>query len=401
MSSTKVFQPERLQEIRKVLGLTQSTLARQIGVSTSTLSAWDTGKQEPRPKALEALSEVTGVPIRYFMTSLPNVGDAPAFFRSMSSATKRTRESLGSRLEWLMELSYTLQTWLDLPPVNIPHLDIHFSEIKWEDIEAAAVMCRQEWGLGFGPISDMLLVLENAGVPVAFQESESEAIDGVSKWSFLDNRPYIVLASNKNNAFRSRFDAAHELGHLIMHRNIDKSRLTKSADFKLLEDQAHFFASAFLLPRESFTQSVSHTTLDGFLHLKPLWRTSVAAMIKRSENIELIDEREANLLWKYCSRRKWRRREPGDDTEAVEKPRLLARSVKLLIEEAGLSKSDLLMHIPYNAEDIASLCGLPAGYFKTHKQTTDANPPVQLKPSTTARRPNKAGSTADILFFKS
>lgn len=398
MNPTKAFQPERLQEIRKALGLTQSTLARQVGVSTSTLSAWDTGKQFPRAAALEKLAHITGVPTHYFTSPISSTGDAPAFFRSMSSATKRTRDSLGSRLDWLMELGYILQQWLDLPPVSIPDFDIPFLSIKHENIEAIASKCRTQWKLGQGPISDMLLVLENAGIPVAFQESGSEAIDGVSKWSHLDSRPYIVLASNKQNAFRSRFDAAHELGHLVMHRKVDKSRLTKTEDFRLLEQQAHYFASAFLLPHDSFAQSVSFPTLDGFLSLKPKWKTSVAAMIKRSEHIELIDEEEATRLWKYRSRRKWIRQEPGDNTEPVEQPRLLARSISMLIKEAGFSKADILLNIPYNPYDIESLCSFPRGYLSTD---SNVNPPIKLKPKPSNSIPITGENSADIISFRS
>ncbi len=40
-------------------------------------------------------------------------------------------------------------------------------------------------------------------------------IDAFSVW--YDAKPYIFLSSDKGSNVRTRFDMAHELGHLIMH----------------------------------------------------------------------------------------------------------------------------------------------------------------------------------------
>ncbi|MGO8957896.1 MAG: ImmA/IrrE family metallo-endopeptidase [Streptosporangiaceae bacterium] len=57
------------------------------------------------------------------------------------------------------------------------------------------------------------------------------------------DRPVIVLGADKNDRARSRFDGAHELGHLVVHGD-------QVWGVKEVERQAHAFAAAFLMPAE-------------------------------------------------------------------------------------------------------------------------------------------------------
>jgi len=47
-------------------------------------------------------------------------------------------------------------------------------------------------------------------------------------------------------------DAAHELGHLVLHRHLKEKNLTEIGAFKEIERQAFYFAGAFLLPERAF-----------------------------------------------------------------------------------------------------------------------------------------------------
>ena len=44
-----------------------------------------------------------------------------------------------------------------------------------------------------------------------------------------------------------RRDAAHELGHIVLHAKVPQDTLTKPEQFKKIEKQAHRFAAAFLI----------------------------------------------------------------------------------------------------------------------------------------------------------
>ncbi|HEY3193669.1 MAG TPA: ImmA/IrrE family metallo-endopeptidase [Candidatus Dormibacteraeota bacterium] len=57
-------------------------------------------------------------------------------------------------------------------------------------------------------------------------------------------RPIVVLGSDEHDTACSSFDAAYELGHLVLHHDAEPGR-------QAVEQQAHRFASAFLLPAET------------------------------------------------------------------------------------------------------------------------------------------------------
>jgi Zn-dependent peptidase ImmA (M78 family) len=172
---------------------------------------------------------------------------------------------------------------------------------------------------------------------------------------------------------RSRFDAAHELGHIILHRHIDKTCITRKADFKLIEQQAHRFAGAFLLPAQSFSNDFFSPTLDTFQALKPRWGASMQFMLHRTQELGLISETQAQRLWANCARRGWRLREPLDDEISVEEPRLLRRSFEMLINEEVQTRAEILSALPYSPRDIEDLAGLPIFFLE------EISIPISLK----------------------
>ena len=269
-SGTPGFRGERLAQARGARGLTQAALARLIKRNSSSISRWEGGEQYPEPEALAALARTLLVPVAFFLRPLRDAGPAPMFFRSMASTTQSLRRRTRERLRWAQEIALSLQEWVDLPEVDVPSLEgvSHYQEIRDQDIEGMANACRSAWELGAGPISDVLLVLENAGVVVVKEEVGSVKMDGLSNWSAADNRPYMLIARDKDMCVRSRMDAAHELGHLVLHQGLDPQVLNNSADFREIERQAFDFAGAFLLPAESFGAEVWAPSLNGFLALK-------------------------------------------------------------------------------------------------------------------------------------
>jgi Zn-dependent peptidase ImmA (M78 family) len=84
-----------------------------------------------------------------------------------------------------------------------------------QDPEATAELVRVEWGLGHAPAPNMVHLLELQGVRVCSQAEECREVDAFSYW--YDGTPCVCLNTTKA-AERGRFDAAHELGHLILHR---------------------------------------------------------------------------------------------------------------------------------------------------------------------------------------
>lgn len=393
------FQPDRLVQARLCRGLTQTALATMVGRSSGTVSKWEKGDQVPEADALERLSERLAIPSSWFLTRPLTYGDGVCFYRSNASVTKEAQTIAHIRLKWLNEVSVSLQSWIDWPTVNIPRLGKNdYLKISDGDIEEAAQACRAEWNLGMGPISDMTLVLENAGAICVREELGFTRMDGASQWFDTDGRPYVFLAADKANGVRSRFDAAHELGHLVLHRDITGVEFSKR--YPELERQAHLFAGAFLMPAESFAGELVRPSLDTFIALKPRWKVSVGAMIMRCRQLEIIDEDYATRLWKNYSARGWRKGEPLDERIEFEPVRLLPRAVNLLLSDGGLTKEGLLAAIGLGAADCERLCGLPEGFF-TQQSTVSRLDSVRLKKDDLNPTAAGAGNGGRVLSFPS
>ncbi len=374
-SSTPGFVGQRLREARQVRGLRAVELAEKLGVSAQAVSSYETGKKSPSPEIADAIASTLSMPAHFFTLPPRPESDKPVFYRSMSAATKTARRRAEFRQRWLEDLTKYLGTFVEFPEIRLPEFDLPDNPllIADDEIERLAEDARQAWRMSAIPIANMVTLLENQGVVVARDKLGAATLDSLSKYG---DRPYIIIGTDKGTAVRWRFDAAHELGHLLLHRNINPRELTEPAQFKQIENQAHRFAAAFLVPMATFAEEFFSASLDALRAMKPRWRVSIAMMIKRARDGDLISEQHETRLWINYSRRGWRRAEPLDDTLDAEKPRLLRSAVELTFSQGGQRGSDLSHAVSLADADIESLCGLPARFLRD----ADA-PPVSLRSS--------------------
>ena len=279
----------------------------------------------------------------------------------------------GQRIAWTYELLARIEAEVQLPEVDLPDLDLpsDFRMLQDDVIEATADAARRAWRLGTRAISDVTLVLENAGIPVSMIEIPSDKQDGFLFLAADDRgdlleRPILGVNVCGASAARARFDVAHELGHLLLHRRVREADLKLSANHKMIEDQANRFASAFLFPREAFLDSVHLPSLEEFLSLKKHWGFSIAAMVQRAYALEMIDDDRRQSLFISMARRRWRGRgrEPYDDQMPIERPRMLRRALETLEYDGGVRRQDLLREFALPGEELIQICGLDEDYFQ-------------------------------------
>jgi Zn-dependent peptidase ImmA (M78 family)/DNA-binding XRE family transcriptional regulator len=364
-NGTVGFVKERLTQAREARGLTLVALADLVGVTSAAITHYEKGENAPRPETLEKIAEKLSLPLSYFLKPDPVSKESDRlFWRSLSAATKQSRVRAERRYEWFIEITEYLAEYFDFPECHIPEFDVprDFRKIDSMLIESLAEQTRDEWRLSRGPIPDVVRTLEANGVLIALGSMGTEHIDAFSEFS-EDGHARICLGIDKEIMVRRRFDAAHELGHLILHRGVDKKTLHRAADFKMIETQAHAFANAFLLPAKSFVDELFTPSLDGFRALKGRWKVSIAAMINRSQSLNLVSEDQAKRLWMNLNRRDWRRFEPLDDL-APERPQTVAKCFSTLIEEGIKSKEQIIMDLRLAPKDIEELTALPAGFLR-------------------------------------
>lgn len=387
------FAPERLRQAMQRNRKTATALATDIGVTDYTVSRYLSGHSVPRPDALNQIAIALGEPLGFFLRPLPPNVDAgsPSFMRSYAAATKRARLSAEALKERTREVAQYLELHVELPPANFP--SFRFGDdpcaLSENDIEQAAEDTRRFWGLGDGPIAHVIRLLEHHGAIVVRVDLGDDTLSAFSQWGDPEGRPYIVLGGGRNSAVRSRFDACHELGHMVLHRHLARELVALPEIHKLVEKQANHFAGAFLMPANSFTRSVFLTTLSALKQLKPVWGAAIAAMIVRLTQLDLISERQAKRLWEVYA--PWRRGEPLDDVTPLEMPATIRQSFDVLRNDCGISPAQVAADLPFALSDVAVIGGLPLGYFR------DESPQVRPKRTTGAsmlefRRSNSEGT---------
>ncbi len=370
--ATLGFIGARLKEAREARDLTAIALSDLIEVSRQAIYQYENDIQSPRHEIMERIANVLHLPVAYFRYH-HGIQMNTLFYRSMSAATKSARLRAKNRYLWIRIIDSHLREFIQFPKPNYPKLEIpnNPNQISESEIEELAIKVRKFWNLSNTPISDMILLLENNGAIVAYDELGANTLDAFSEPSpGPDCSQYIILGSGKGTSVRFRFDAAHEMAHKILHPNIDQSYFVRKAEHNLIENQAHRFAAAFLLPADSFANDFYSANLDALKSIKPKWKVSIAMMIKRAEDLNFISPDRARRLWIDLSRRGGRTKEPLDDTIEIEKPQLLRRAFEMIIEKQIETKQEILTKIPLAPNEIEKFVGLKSGYLNEIQNMT-------------------------------
>jgi Zn-dependent peptidase ImmA (M78 family)/DNA-binding XRE family transcriptional regulator len=368
---TPGFSGARLREAREARGLSVVSLADIAGVSSQAIYQYEKkGGNSPGPEVLSKIAAGMNLPEAFFLQPERTRPETTVYYRSLSSATKTARRRADSRLRWVQDLVAYVEEYVALPELNVPTFELPDDPrlISDADIEQVADALRRYWRLGEGPIANMVLLLENQGIVVARGPLGAEALDGVSTHD--GERPFIFIGTDKGTPVRWRFDAAHELGHVLLHYNIAQEHFQHPELHKRIEQQAHRFASSFLLPLAPFGEDLFAANLDVFRSLKPKWKTSIAMMIMQAKYGDYISDDMERKLWITMSRRKWRTNEPLDDTMEPEVPRLLRRSIELILDEGAQTADDIVNRLQLSRVDVESLTGLPEGFLSNHSRVS-------------------------------
>lgn len=294
-----MFSPERLRLARQRLGLTLTSLAKKSDVSPRSLTNFETGARAPSGESLVKLANALAVPPSFFEREpLEAVPIGSASFRKLSKTTATRRDAVLAAASLTVEFYDYIASRFTLPGGDIPTLD------KLEP-EQAAELVRRRWNLSDRPISNLVHLLESRGVRIAALKHEYSDIDA---FCFLrDSTPYVFLNTSKSGE-RQRFDAAHELGHLVLHSDLDMEPSTS----KDREAQANRFAAAFLMPKSAvFAHSMRAASLDRILAARSYWRVSAMALTHRLHELHLLNNWQYRTTCVTLSDQGYRSSEPG------------------------------------------------------------------------------------------
>ena len=247
----------RLRQARLAAGLSLEGLAAKLEhpVSKQALSKYEKGLAQPNPTRISDISQALNVTASSLLAE-----DAIEIkweaFRKHAKLSKARQNQLTAIAQQKVEAEFRLRRlfhlgdWHDLPgPIEVRNFN---------DCEYAAATLRMHWSLGDRPIDGLLELIEERGGSIIGWHQEW-GFDALSGWA---GRSPILVLNTAVPPDRQRFNAAHELGHLVMEQ---------TGDAKMDELFAHRFAAAFLVPAEAARRELGthRRGLDGVSACRP------------------------------------------------------------------------------------------------------------------------------------
>ncbi|MEW1759360.1 ImmA/IrrE family metallo-endopeptidase [Streptomyces cyaneofuscatus] len=148
----------------------------------------------------------------------------------------------------------------------------------------------------------MVHLLEAHGVCVFSLSRDCQEVDAFSFWD--RGIPFVLLNTGKT-AERGRFDAAHELGHLVLHGEEQVPHGPQA------EGEAHRFAAALLMPAaDVLAHAPRNPSTTWILQAKRRWKVAAMALAHRLHELNLTTEWQYRTHCVELSRMGYRKSEP-------------------------------------------------------------------------------------------
>lgn len=315
---------------REAAGKTQEDVAQQVGVTQSLLSKYENDLNAPSEQHIQRIAEFLDCPVSFFYRSdTPLAAGTCIYHRKQASMPRMELRALNARINKnRLHVTPLLDGVSISPAVAFPRMDIgDFSG----DIPMIAAAVRVAWRLPAGPIRNLIQAIERAGGLVVEMNFHTPKLSAISH----PETPPMFFMNASMTHDRRRFTLAHEIGHLVMHHVPTRNQ----------EKEADAFAAEFLMPEKDVKPDLAGMSLQRAAELKPLWRVSMASLIRRARDLKAITAWQYQKMMMDMTRYNWRKREPVDIGE--EAPTLLPLLLQKHLQDLGYGIGELaqLMHI--------------------------------------------------------
>ena len=340
----KTFNPIRLTQARLWNDFSLDYLAGLIHVTKSSINLYEKGKRKPDNEIQLKLANALDFPLEFFYTPSKDTSFSVISYRKKSHTRKIGKQRAELLKHFSFEFIELLSSYVSFKESCLIPQEREYETLQNDDIEKIAQNVRHALRAGNAPIQNLMTFLENRGAFIFLYNNEITSVDGFS--CINAEHPYIYI--NENASWdRMRFTLAHELGHIILHSGIDRDALTLPEN-NLLEEQADFFASAFLIPQQSFIADFISPSRPFLLKMKETWGVSMAAIIMRAKQLELITQTQAEYYFTEASRRNERKIECGNNLRPKEQPFVIETVIKSLLNSNVTDKYILASatHLP-------------------------------------------------------
>jgi Zn-dependent peptidase ImmA (M78 family)/transcriptional regulator with XRE-family HTH domain len=319
----KSFNPEMLIVARKSRGLTQGALAILLSMKQAHISKIEAGMLNPPDEMIEKLPEILNYQKDFFFREGRRfgIGAAIIYHRMRQGISGKLLDKIEAKIDiYRIHISNLLRA-VNISEYKIPSYDPD----ELEGPENVARTVRALWKLPSGPISNLVIAVEDAGGIVIPYDFGTKKIDGLGQ--FVPPLPPLFFINMNIPGDRWRFSLAHELGHIIMH-TIPRPDMEK---------EANQFAGELLMPWRDIAPSLQSITLDKLVDLKIYWKVSMQSLLYRAK--ESIPERKMYYLWAKMSKAGYKTKEPIEIPR--EHPTVVAEIIETYLNKLGYSVSEI------------------------------------------------------------
>ena len=281
---------ERLRIAREGAKITQAAAASAIGVARTTIVAIEQGERRARINELQQLSKLYGTSVNALLRQESVHVDLAPRFRKVVGSDAAAADAAELMAE-LAKAEVELENLLGVKRVRNypPERPLLKGDVRTQ-AEQDATELRQRLGLGIGPVSDIVTLLEmELGIRVYIRRFDGR-ISGV--FAYDDTLgPCILLNANHPRERRTQ-SAGHETGHFISTRRQPEILHNDEAENSREERYANAFARAFLTPARAVMQKFQEITAGSdrltrrhVIVLAHFFGVSREAMVRRLEEL--------------------------------------------------------------------------------------------------------------------
>ena len=327
--NSPAFNPEMLIVARDYRGYSQTKAAKMCGISQAKYSKIENGITLPSEQVIDAFDSAFKFPKKFFFKNARAIGAPMSFheiYRKPKSVNVKSLSQVSADLNIRMFCLSSLLKSVDLEPeLTLPEYDADDYNGSGAEI---ARMVRRTWLIPDGPIRNLTDIVERAGIIVFPCFLPASRVDGVT--INTHGLPPIIFLNEGASADRLRFSLAHELGHVIMHRQMSHT----------MEVEANEFAAELLMPeREMMAEFSNKIDIKELARLKRIRKTSMAALLYRAKTIGKLTNNQSAYLYRQMA--PYRAREPESTQFEKETPNTLRSILELFAKNLGYTNDDL------------------------------------------------------------
>jgi len=281
---------ERLRIARDAANMTQAAAAEAIGVARTTIVAIEQGLRRVRINELQSLAKAYRTSVNALLRREAVHVDLAPRFRKLNG----NRDGAAAAAELLTDLARAeveLENLLGVQRVRNypPERPLLPGDVKAQAEHDSAEL-RQRLGLGIGPITDLVTILEmEIGVRVYVRRFDSR-ISGL--FAYDDAIGACMLLNANHPRDRRAQTAGHETGHFISARRQPEVLHQNEQGNSREERYANAFARALLTPARGVLQKFHEVTAGSdrvtrrhVIVLSHYFGVSREAMMRRLEEL--------------------------------------------------------------------------------------------------------------------